>query len=335
LGFSTVPLSRSRLFRPFARRFDAWLQARLPRGDSVLLEHRSVYILPTRFGLMFSVVLLVLLVASINYTLSLGYALTFALAGMVLVAMLHTWRNLAGLSFRAGHVAPVFAGDVARFEIHLASDRGSLAVFVSADGPAESADVPLDGGSRLILPVTASTRGWQELPRLQVHTWYPLGLFRAWSWLALDMRTLVYPRPAASAPPFPPVAGTEADGTHGDFGGWDDFWGLRNWQQGDSPRHVAWKALARSDAHLTKEFTQPTGGQVWLDFDSLAGADVEGRLSLLTRWVLDLDAQNLAFGLRLPDVEIPPGSGRSHVHHCLAALALFGMEKHPSGTKNP
>ncbi|MDI1245405.1 MAG: DUF58 domain-containing protein, partial [Rhodoferax sp.] len=75
-----------------------WWQNRLPLTDSVTLTQRNVYILPTRAGLMLGVTLLVLLVASINYQLNLGYLLTFLLAGCALVGMHVGHGTLRGLS---------------------------------------------------------------------------------------------------------------------------------------------------------------------------------------------------------------------------------------------
>ena len=51
--------------------------------------------------------------------------------------------------------------------------------------------------------------------------------------------------------------------------GQDDFAGLRKYQPGDSLRHVAWKAVARGQAVMTKQFSGLAAGELWLDWDSL------------------------------------------------------------------
>src|SRR5258706_16381309 len=87
-----------------------WIfRATVPGVPPVTLAQRRIFILPTRQGYAFAVTLLVLLVASINYALSLGFVLTFSLASMAGVAMLHTWRNLAHLKLRPGRCDAVFA----------------------------------------------------------------------------------------------------------------------------------------------------------------------------------------------------------------------------------
>ena len=69
-----------------------------PERGTIVLGHRRVYIVPSRLGLLFGGVLLILLMGSINYTLSLGFALTFLLAGTGLAGMVQTTRNLARLA---------------------------------------------------------------------------------------------------------------------------------------------------------------------------------------------------------------------------------------------
>src|SRR2546423_14852974 len=95
-----------------------WIfRAAAPEAPPVTLVQRRIFILPTRQGYVFALTLLVMLVASINYQLSLGFILTFLLASMAGVAMLHTWRNLAHLKLRPGRCDPVFAGDGGHFSI--------------------------------------------------------------------------------------------------------------------------------------------------------------------------------------------------------------------------
>jgi len=97
-----------------------WLfQIRGPHVGPIVLVQRRVFILPTRHGLLFAGVLLLMLVGSINYALSLGFVLTFLLVGLGLNAMIYTFRNLARLSVSGGRVQPVFVGDTASFPVHL------------------------------------------------------------------------------------------------------------------------------------------------------------------------------------------------------------------------
>lgn len=316
-------------------RFAAWsLQmsgARPPELVPVVLGQRRIYVLPTRGGLLYALALLVLLIGAINYNLSLGYGLVFLLGGLGIVAILHSFRNLAGTAITVGAPAPVFVGDTARFPLILhnadARERRLLRLFLPGQA-AITADVPPRGSTRALLPLPASRRGWLALPRVTIETVWPLGLVRSWSYAAPALACLVYPRPADAVPPAPTFAGMQGGRLSSDSGD-EDFAGLRRHQPSDPPHHVAWKTAARlgPDAALqTKQFSGTAAQALWFDWAQLPGLDVETRLAILARWVLDAEDAGISWGLRLPGREIPQAHGPAHVHACLKALALYGEE---------
>jgi uncharacterized protein (DUF58 family) len=308
-------------------RFSNWLYGFVPpeRG-TVVLVHRRVYIVPTRLGWLFAGTLGVLLVGSINYSLSLGFALTFLLAGLGLAGMVHTARNLARLAVSAGRAEPVFAGEAAQFRLYLDGrgtfDRPSILVRHLGSGAQLVVDVPAGAVVEVALGVPAERRGWLPLGRVMLETRFPLGLFRAWSYVEPDARCLVYPRPERS--PLPPASGQAAAGSlRAQTAGSDDFAGLRGYQRSDSPRHIAWKAVARSDEMLTKQFAGDAAAELWLDARLLPGGlTIEQILSRLAGWILAAERGGAHYGLRLAGVEIPPARGDAHRAACLQALAL-------------
>ena len=301
-----------------------------PERGAITLGHRRVYILPTRLGWMFGATLGLLLVGSINYALQLGFALTFLLAGMGLAGMVHTVRNLARLTIDAGRAEPVFAGEAAQFRLTLDNraphDRPAVLVRHAASRAQGVLDLPAASAREAVLAVPAPHRGWLPLGRVVLETRYPLGLFRAWSHVEPDVRCLVYPRPERMPLPAP-AAADEAGARSALATGSDDFAGLRGYQLQDSPRHVAWKAVARSEDMLTKHFSGASGAELWLDEARLPAAlDTEARLSRLAGWVLAAEQSGARYGLRLPGVEKRPDRGAAHRAACLQALALHGIE---------
>ena len=308
-------------------RFANWLYGFTPpeRG-TVVLVHRRVYIVPARLGWLFGATLAILLVGSINYALSLGFALTFLLAGLGLAGMVHTARNLARMAVSAGRAEPVFAGESAQFRLYLdgraAFERPSILARHLGSGSQLVVDVSPGAPAEIVLAVPAPRRGWLTLGRVMLETRYPLGLFRAWSYVEPDARCLVYPRPERSALP-PPGAEAASGALRSPTPGNDDFAGLRAYQPSDSPRHVAWKAVARSEEMLTKQFTGEAAAELWLDWRVLGALPVEQRLSRLAGWVLAAERQGTAYGLRIPGAEIAPGRGDAHRAACLQALALY------------
>ncbi|MFA7504149.1 MAG: DUF58 domain-containing protein [Burkholderiaceae bacterium] len=296
------------------------------------LAQRNIYILPSRAGTIFIAVVLLMLLVSVNFGLSLGYALTFLLGSLGLVGMMHTFRNLSALVLRPDRVDPVFAGEFAEFGVSVRNpgrlERRAVALIAPGSVHAQFVDLPGGSQSHVAVPVRAPCRGWLEAPRLLVQTRFPLGVFRAWAWWQPAMRVLVYPHPEEAGIPLPASNGG-GGGSDGGAGREDDLSNLRPWSPGDSPRRIAWKAIARSDSAelLVKQFEGGEAGELVLDFDTLPERlEVEARLSRMTRWVLDAEHAGRRYSLRLAGRTIGPDSGPAHRADCLAALALHGLE---------
>lgn len=317
------------------QRFADWLAARhAPVRGRAALHRRRVYILPTRFGYLLGLTLALMFLGAVNYGNSMAFLLTFLLVGLVANVLWATHRNLVDLEVSVGPAAPVFSGDTARFPLQL-RDPGARARYSVGVQRGGQAPVYLDvaPGSRgtARLPVPARRRGRLAPGRLMVFTQFPLGLFHAWSWVHFESEALVYPRPARTArAPERDTDSRDHDGRE-QPGGNEDFAGLRDHRPGESLRHVAWKAYAREQGLLTKLFAGPAGEALWLDWREVPGDDIEQRLSLLCRLVLDAEREGRAYGLRLPGTEVAPGLGPAQRHRCLEALALFPGGDGPEG----
>lgn len=285
----------------------------------LMLTQRRIYVLPTRAGLMYAATLALMLVGSINYNLSLGYALTFLLAGLGIVAIVQSFRNLSGLQVAPAPATPGFAGGEVTFGIRLYSARPRAALLLRlADGAAVIGHVSTQ--VTIQLPLPAQQRGWLKMPRLTIASTWPLGLVLAWSNIRFDEHCLVYPAPAAQGPRWPASSGS---GRGLSLSEPDDFFGLRPHRSGDLRQHVAWKASARLDEQLlSKQFATEQGEAVWFDLAQVPGTGLEERLSILARWILDAHAARLSYGLRLGGMEIRPAASTEHLHACLQALAL-------------
>jgi len=311
--------ARSLLYLP-------WRKPTVERGP-LRLASRRLYILPTRSGLVFALLLLGLLAGAINYGVSLVYLFTFWFVGLAVVAMLHTQRNLSGLVLRCGATKPVFAGETARFTLRMENPGRQPRQQIGlrhAEAQGEPGDIAAGSEAVIELPLPQPERGWKTPGRFAIHSEFPLGLFRCWSVLELDWGVLVYPRPAADALPLP-APDSDDDETGAARGEGVEFAGLRGYQPGDATRRIAWKASARGgDKLLTKQFAGGAGQHLWLNWWQTPERDVESRLSRLTRWVLDAHAGGLAFGLKLPGRSLPPQVGEAHLRQCLEALARYG-----------
>jgi len=294
------------------------------RADHVALGARQIYILPTRHGLLFAVVLVVLLFTAINYDNALVYLLTFLLASLTVVSFLHTQRNLLGLRISATGCDPVFAGEVAEFHVcvHNPSTARTGLRIDARPGSTAAFDVPAQDMRCVPLAVPAVRRGWMDCPLLELETHYPLGIARAWSRrLQLTARCLVYPKPADAAD-IATLAVAHGEGATSAARDGEDFAGLRLYRAGDPLARISWKTLARGQGLHTKEFGSPSAESVWIDWEALAPAETEMRLCLMTRAVLDADEAGLHYGLRMPGKSLSPAVGAEHRGRCLETLAL-------------
>lgn len=309
------------------RRFVArWLDRRVPpEAPRIVLHRRRLFILPTRLGYTFALTLALLLLGSLNYGTSLGFIVTFLLAGAGTVGMLHTYRNLEGVTLAFGPAPAVFAGDTASFPVHVdSSDRPRWALTLTGpDGSEREFDGLCETPVTTSMVVAAPRRGRLRPERSRLSTEWPLGLFRVWSWLHPRIETVVYPLPRDHGFPLPPTGGAGQRGRP--VVGDEDFAGLRDYRPGDSPRRIAWKALARTGDLQTKAFEAAPAAERWLAWDALGSLGAEERLQQLCQWVVELDARGQRYGIALPDRRIVPDAGAAHRHRCLEALALFGL----------
>lgn len=312
--------------------FRRWWQARLPATDTWQLGQRNIYILPTRAGWTFAGTLIVMLVAAINYQLSLGYALTFLLAGAATVSMHLTHGNLRGLTLHLRPLQPVHAGDPALLDVVLTNPgrqrHGLLLRFEDRvrDGDASTwCDTPAQGQAGAQLSTVPPRRGWHDVPVLVVETVFPFGLFRAWAVWRPASRLLAWPRPERPAPALPQHAGTPGDERSARRGGsGSELDGVRPWRRGDSMRQVAWKKVAKSGELVSRATAASVQRELWLALADAGAGGVEQRLSRLAAWVLQAEAAGIAFGLRLPGgAERAPGQGQAQRRAALDLLAQW------------
>ena len=308
------------------RIFTGWLNKRIPPAATVTLDQRHIFIVPTRSGFAWLGVALIVFLVAVNYSNSLAFGLCFFMLSLFMLSILHTWRNLAGMTLISRGAGQSYAGQNLEIVVEAQSgDRERVSVHIGWP-EYEMINSTFTGTSELSLRYRAGKRGWLSPGRLRIESIYPLGLCRAWSWVALEMRSLVYPSPDLTCP-LPPSRGDSKESLKVSSTGSDDFAGFRRYQSTDMPGHVDWKGYARSGEMNTKVFESPEGNDVMLALDQAPGQTLEERLSVLTGWCLICERNIQPYGLLIPGTCFEPSLGSAHLERCLETLALYGTKR--------
>lgn len=323
---------------PWRQFLHNWITRPQQPSLSQTLGHRNIYVLPSKAGCMLGVTLLVLLIASINFQLNLGYALTFLITGSALASVWLGHRNVYGLQLQLGALHPVFQGDRATVPIGIQTaagqrDRHGLSVALNrSHGKLAWVHTDVTAGQLCTVELGSvpHQRGWHRVPRVVLESRFPLGVFRVWSYWQPEGRVLVYPAPETPAPPIQYGDNEEPATAAPHSSGSTEHDGVRAYQRGDALRSVVWKktatALATGNGDLVvRNNYSPHTHSVWLDARATRLADPEAQIARLTAWVLQAHAQQWRWGLKLPSgLRIEPATGVQHLHDCLAALAIDG-----------
>jgi len=308
----------------FDTRFQQFVSRQIPPGHSITLDRHVIFIFPSRAGLCFALLLLVMLVAAINYQNNMAFALVFFLSSLFIVTILHTFANLSGLSFQALGAGPAFLGDSVPFEL-LISRQGSKSYFdiniYWPESEAQLVTLMAQEQQRVKLHLAAPRRGLFKPGRLKIETFYPLGLLRAWTWIELDWAAVIYPQPLACEYSAQSVSASDS-GESIPVPGAEDFFQFRQYQAGDTPKHLFWKGYAKGGELQSKQFVSYRQHSSWLDWEHVDGS-VEVRLQKLCYQVLELEKSGRDYGLTLPAVSIAPDHGERHLQRTLTALAEF------------
>lgn len=311
----------------------------LAKNDGIVKRHR-IYIMPTRQGFVFTLVLLAMLLGAVNYNNSMAYILTFLLCSLFLITILHTYKNLAGITINEAPVSNVFVDDMAEFPL-IVDNRGqrlrlSICFLKVADNPWAirsivpdarlfSYHIAPDSLECVSLTRKAVKRGALKAGRVKVYTTFPLGLFIAWSYINMQQSCLIYPHPAGNKS-LPPSKLSGVAGMTGSTAGADDFKGLRNYRPGDSIKNIVWKIYAQQKGMLIKEFNGYGSNKLKLGWDDVAHmTDIEMKLSQLCLWVITADSKSFEYSLELPNMYVAGDHGEKHLHYCLSCIARYGL----------
>lgn len=308
------------------RRMQSWMRPRQAEHLPVRLQRNRIYVLPTLTGLFFGLMIGTMGLGALNFNNNPALLLALLLAGAAQASLIAAHMQLSGVMVDAVAADPVPAGEPLRLRIALGAHDARMRRGLRIAFGEHHIHVAFDhNGGAAELPLPTERRGLLPVPRLELSTVQPLGLARAWAYVWPQQSLLVYPAPETQAPPLPAAVGDAGRAQVARAG--DDVHHLRAYRAGDAPRTVAWKASARRDSLLVREYEQHRSDQLLLDWKLTAGLPYEQRIRRLARWVDDAEREGRRYALNIPgQAPIPMGLGAPHRHRCLRALALMPGE---------
>lgn len=315
---------------PLKKRFKQWMsQHNPPSADKIKCHNRRLYILPTRFGVMYSFLLLVIFLAAINYQNSLSFALSFLLTAIGIISLWQTHRNMLNIEIALIKPKAVFSKEPLELEFKIYNphqfEHYSIGIQYQQSEPTYFSLKP-QSHQKESLRLKTKHRGEFNLDGITFFTRFPTGLFHCWSWLQFTQTITVYPKPMDTTLSAYSNEQSEDGLTKISSQDGDDFAGLRDYKQGESLKHISWKALAQGKGKLTKTYQGHAQPNLWFDWDLIQAVSIEDKISKLTSLVLKAHAQNQTFGMKLPNTTIDLANGSSHKNQCLHQLACYQQQ---------
>jgi uncharacterized protein (DUF58 family) len=308
------------------KRFNKWLIKRMPATKEICLNSNNTFIFPSKTGLHFLISCFILFLLGTNYQNNLILFLVFFLCSFMITCLLFSYQNLAGLTLRAIEPEAQFAATDCQFKLRLQQSlRSAQDVSFSFQHTSSNLHAVVKKDS-VVLYGYSDKRGYFNPGRVTVRSRFPFGLFNVWTHLDLDFKVLLYPQPIENKiQEKRSMDNLQDNSAFQSIAGVDQFSTLKNYQQGESLKSVAWKQLAQGRGWLSKQFEQSAGGDVLLDINNLHHLPMETRLSFLSYQVIELKRMNQRYSLMLNNNTIVTGIGNTHEKQCLQALALFDL----------
>ncbi|MGS0680051.1 DUF58 domain-containing protein [Shewanella sp. 125m-7] len=315
----------TRIKAKLGHKWQHWIVRRLPATEQIILSHKSIFILPTKFGWAWLFLLTLLFLFGTNYQNNLVMGLSFLLLSIFNTCIIYSYKNLAGLTLSSSKAKHNVAGRPIYFPINLSSHSNAYEIQLNfKNQPLENVKQVSNHQTQTLVTFNESHRGLNHPGRITVETRYPLGLFRAWSQVDLALSQLVFSQPIVDATPnkLSAYQGDDHQDTGKYVAGVDEYKGLKEYIVGEPLKQVAWKQWAQGRGMLTKEFEEPQDAPLWLQLEK-EPQDIELALSHLAWHTEQLSNKNQVFGLIIAGNSITPSHGEQHRIKIQTQLALF------------
>ncbi len=301
-------------------------------------------------GLVYFAVMIFMGLAAINTQANLLFGVFGMMIGILLVSLTMSRIVLRKLNISRTFPEHGVVGRPASIAYELQNTKRywpslsvTLAEIDSADAfmrPPQAYMLHAAPGMTAVVPIEAipRRRGTYPFDRFQISTSFPFGFVKRAQQRRLRDTLLVYPpiggvsnrllQMCKSAESAGPVVRPKR-------GGDDEFYGLKDFRSGESPRYIYWKRSARTGVLVTKEMTHVSPPRIVVLVDTFlmdrtpkSHADVEKVIAMAASLISTLLEQDLPVGLVAWNgswVGVSPQRGKRHRRDLLTLLAMLPL----------
>lgn len=316
---AVIPTSlKQRLYQRYWRKISQYLDKRQSASEQVTLSQKLIFILPSRYGWWFLLLIGLLYLLGTNYQNNLILLLSYLLLSVFLLSIALCYQNMSGLTLQAQQSGEGFANEELTQSVQLSQLKPHLMLQLSLHQLSDPVQLTTNPGA-VSIRFNAARRGCYPLPRIKISSQYPFGLWRAWSYVALKQQYWVYPSPAEQPTPYQgetpkhqPQHASPSQDT------------LAPYRSGESTRFMVWKRLARDPSKpvVRQQPLAPQAEPSWVQVPAATGEALERALRHACAQLLTLEQSGNRYGLKLPALTIAQSNGAAHLQRCLQELAL-------------
>ncbi len=288
----------------------------------------------TREGKRFLLAAVLIAVAAVNTGNNLIYLILSLMLSFIVLSYLILRLNLAGLVLEVSAAGPLFAEEQVSVKL-LVYNRKKVPVYsviITASDAAEQVycgHIAGHGVFRDRMKMCFRKRGLYAYGDFVVQSGFPFILFRKSMSVHLSGQVLVYPKLLDIRHMIDIIEGRQDEGVVAVRGRGDEVYSLRAFQHGDDWRRIHWKASARQNEFLIREYVEYASQQISILLDNLLPSDgehFETAVSLAASIAQHFIERGHLVRLIAARKTISFGSGNEHLLSILDALALIAEQ---------
>ena len=188
------PFSSLRIY--YNRGVHHWLDKSLPAQNSITLNHKNTFILPSRFGFIYLCSCVLLYFIGANYQDNLILFLLYFLLSFMLTCMLLSYQNLAGLTLTGNKITNQFAKQDCQVRLRVKHKKNNNMSQINFSFKHNSSTLAaIVNEQQVLLYAYSNIRGYFNPGRITLSSNFPCGLFSVWTHLDLNLSCLLFPEP--------------------------------------------------------------------------------------------------------------------------------------------